>query len=358
VAVGAGRTQRVIDKKTVFVLGAGASCPCGYPSGEQLQKQICFDLKERYQNYFLENHLNGNQKGEVNQFIDTFERSHNPSIDLFIARNRNTKLVSTGKYIIAFEMFCAEKRSCFGEEAKVKQEMYSQPRNDASREKNFVQRGYFKGDDCYPYLYKRLTDGLSKPDILPNFSDDNISFVTFNYDRSLEYFLYDSLYNSFKEVPEPEISKCLKKLKILHVYGQIVPLKWQDSERGVDYCPPINEDLLQKAASNIKTIYEQEKNPELNDAKQLLEQAKRIFFLGFGYAKENLDILQLPEKIGSYAEVYGTALGLENGEINGIKQNIIDRLTVDPNVGKNKPDVRIKIENMDCLKLLKNYFSL
>ena len=84
-----------------------------------------------------------------------------------------------------------------------------------------------------------------------------------------------------------------KKLKILHVYGQVAPLKWQNQDDGVDYKPQIDESLLQRSAKNIRTIHEEKQNPALTEAQNLLKQAEQIFFLEFGYAEENMDCLKL-----------------------------------------------------------------
>jgi hypothetical protein len=354
--VGAGRAQRLIDKKTVFVLGAGASCPYGYPSGTRLRERICLHkgFMQDFNSYRLAEKLTP-EKDTIRlqgtrKFKDAFNKSKIKSIDMFMANNPS--LASIGKYIVAFEIFRAEQQSLFGEEAKLSKESLV-----------FAQKGplallaqpLFLGDDWYFYLYNRLVEGLVGKDALPDFSDDKLAFITFNYDRSLEQFLYESLSNSFTEVPEAEIIKCLKKLKILHVYGQIMSLKWQDSEQGVDYHPQINEPLLEKAAANIKTIYEQKESLELNDARRLLTQAEQIFFLGFGYALENLEILKLPDRTKRTTSIYGTTFGLEIREKFDIRSRIREWLPVEAIDYVTIGHVN-STENMDCLKLLRNYF--
>jgi hypothetical protein len=346
----------LIDKRTVFVLGAGASCPYGYLSGSQLRTEICFCLKNDYYEYFRGSVLQQTTEGknkwdQIDRFVDTFKNSSTPSIDLFMARNHN--LAEMGKYIIAYQIFKTEHRSCFGEDILERREHYA--RLTYNSPPDFVKKGYFQGDDWYSHLFRQITARLSKPDILPDFSDDKISFITFNYDRSLEHYLFERMRNSFTEIPEQEIFQCLKKLKVLHVYGQIVPLKWQDSELGIDYRPPIDEPLLLKAAPNIKTIYEQEESPELNEIREILAQADRIFFLGFGYAPENMEILKLSGIISKASQFYGTAFGLEEREVRDIHGRIFEGLQPDSILYINPHLIKIEKE-MDCLKLLKNYF--
>jgi len=337
------------NKKTVFVLGAGASCPYGYPSGAHLREHICLstghpNLKD------LAQAIEKDGLPSVGDFKKTFESSSTKSIDLFMTRN--PKLAPVGKYIIAFEIFKAEAKSLFRERAKQVQEHYKQakPRGEV-----YLLRKDFQGDDWYSYLFDRLTEGIVVKDALPDFSDGKVSFVTFNYDRALEYFMYESFRNSFTEVPEHRVIQCLKNLKILHIYGQTAPLKWQDSEKGVHYAPQIEEALLQTAATNIKTIYEQKESPELAEAQNLLKQAKEIFFLGFGYAPENMDVLGLPGLIPQACWVYGTAFGENGKEVMRIRNRIIEGLRTDP--PSVKVENRIVIESTDCLDLLRNYLN-
>lgn len=334
------------NKKTVFVLGAGASCPYGYPSGAHLREHICLS-RGHAKLTELAQALKNDGLPSVGQFKKTFENSTTKSIDLFIARN--PKLAPVGKYVIAFEIFKAEGKSQFRERAKRTQDQYKQSNLNGER---YLLRRDFQGDDWYSYLFGRVTEGIVVKDLLPDFSDDKVSFVTFNYDRSLEYFLYESFRNSFTEVTEPRLIQYLKNLKILHVYKQIAPLKWQDSNEGVDYRPQISESLLRSASSNIRTIYEVQQSPELAEAQNLLKQADEIFFLGFGYAPENMDILKIPEIISEKSQIYGTAFNLEDKEI----QDICDRIIVGLKGGFSDTNARrVKIEEMDCLKLLRNY---
>jgi hypothetical protein len=351
----------LIDKKTVFVLGAGASCPYGYPSGARLRERICLSqgFMNDYTGYGIPGQLEQTTREiklqELKKFKDAFNKSRIKSIDLFMANN--PKLAPIGKYIIAFEILRAERLSLFGEEAKLTQEIIEDKHKGRVLDPpQFLSLPFFQGDDWYSYLYNRLIEGLVGKDALPDFSNGNLAFITFNYDRSLEQFLHESLSNLFTEVPEPEIVKCLKNLKILHVYGQVSPLKWQDPEQGVDYKPEIKEPLLEKMTANIKTIYEQEESPELNEARNLLEQAELIFFLGFGYAPENMKILRLPRIIPpGNCWVYGTAFGLNTRQTERIRDGIIGGVRPDE-LGMKYAN-QIVIEAMDCLELLINYLD-
>jgi hypothetical protein len=319
----------MIDKRTVFVLGAGASCPYGYPSGAQLRKQICLERHEYlvYLEHSYPKHVDRNERWESFQaFADKFFKSSTESIDLFMARNPH--LAQDGKYIIAFEMFDAERKSHFREQA-------------------------VEGQDWYSYLFRRLTKGVVSEGELSELPWEMVVFITFNYDRSLEYFFYESLRNSFLNFPEYELFALLKRIMVTHVYGQIAQLKWQNPFADyVDYASQMRESLLQKAASSIKTIYEEKESPELKEAHRLLESAERIFFLGFGYAPENMEVLKLPELIPPGCEVYGTAFNMMEKEVEDILHTVRSGTKPDPNVPV-PSDTTIKA--CDCLMLLRRY---
>ncbi|MEA2096599.1 MAG: hypothetical protein U9P73_07915, partial [Candidatus Cloacimonadota bacterium] len=78
-----------------------------------------------------------------------------------------------------------------------------------------------------------------------------------------------------------------------------------------------------------------------------IKDAKRIFFLGFGFAEENLEILNLISNINANQKIYGTAKGLTKNEISKIKSYFSKTHNAD------NPD--LIIENCDNLTLLRNY---
>lgn len=343
----------MIDKKTVFVLGAGASCPYGYPSSARLREWICHPEEFlNHQHLWRDRSAQHISVEQIKQFKDTFAKSSIKSIDTFMANN--PKLAPAGKYLIAFEILRVEQNSLFGEEVKFQQEKLDYALNHGDIKPYQLRlKPLFQGGDWYFYLYNRLIEGLVGQNALPDFSDGKIVFITFNYDRSLEHFLYVALRNSFTEISEDQIVQSLKKLKILHVYGQIAPLKWQNPNDYIEYKQQTDELLLQRAANNIRTIYEEKQNPELIEAQSLLKQAKRIFFLGFGYAQENMDVLNLPGIVSESREIYGTAFGAERKEIENIHNTIFNELK--PDILGNQKRSWVKIEDMECLKLLRNY---
>ena len=206
-----------------------------------------------------------------------------------------------------------------------------------------------KGDlDWYSYLFRRLTDDIVNKNDYIRLGENNVSFITFNYDRSLEHFLYESLSNYFNRIPTEKIKEQLIKLRIIHVFGQVAGLEWQDLPSKIKYGRDVNLIDIQGLVKNIRIIYDEEKNPELKEAQGLIRKAEHIFFLGFGYAKVNLELLKIPEILNPQQNIYGTAYKLRPKEIEYI-ESIFSEL-----VKKNEISVHIGHPNDDCLALLRD----
>ena len=78
----------------------------------------------------------------------------------------------------------------------------------------------------------------------------------------------------------------------------------------------------------------------MEEARKLIGEAQDIFFPGFGYAKENLELLKIPERLNVLQYICGTAFGLTSKEFRDI-QNIFPFPT------------QIGHEDWDCLMLLR-----
>lgn len=314
----------MIKEKTVFVLGAGASHPYGYPTGLELREEICFHFASDITAYFNEQYPS-RQRGpatwQAEKFAETFFKSSTKSIDLFLARN--PEFMARGKYSILFRIFTAEQKSRFREQMENKTQ------------------------DWYSYLFERLTEDLVKKDDYSLFCEKEVSFVTFNYDRSLEQFLYESLLNSFDGIGTMKIVEQLNRCRVIHVFGQIAGLDWQDLRSKIEYGRDVNLVDVAQLTKNLRIIYEEEDNPELEESRKLISNARRIFFLGFGYAKENLEILKIPERLSKEQKIYGTALNFTKKEIQDIHSIFPSRSNLEPSY--------VHIEDLDCLMLLRKY---
>ena len=190
------------------------------------------------------------------------------------------------------------------------------------------------------YLYSRMNS------LFEDFDKNKISFITFNYDRSLEQFLFKALKSTFNK-PEKECAEKLSKIPIVHLYGQLDPLPWQAKE-GEDfpYLPAHKiAGRIVKARENIKLISEErdvEKSEAFKEAYELIKKAKKIYFLGFSFDETNLKRLNIELMQGK--SVYCTSLGLEKSIQHWVQYEYF----------KEKKRETIELHPCDVLSLLKD----
>jgi len=252
----------MINRPTVFILGAGASYSFGYPLGKDLVDIIVknFDPNNSENAIELFKGL-GFSDEDIISFRDKLRLSAAPSIDSFLEpRGEDDRYL--GKLAIAYALIPFENTDTL---------FY-----DNSWYKTFIQK------------LKITFDGFDK---------NKISFITFNYDRSLEHFLITALRNQFNKT-ESEVAEKLLKIPIVHLYGKLGLLPWETAkpdEYSREYNSKILPHLLRRSSKSLKIIYDKLEldNPEFKQARQILSAARRIYFLGFGYHKDNLDRLKI-----------------------------------------------------------------
>src|SRR5690606_17833363 len=150
-------------------------------------------------------------------------------------------------------------------------------------------------------------------------SENKLSVITFNYDRSFEEYLFESLFFSFYG-DRTDVIAFSNWINVVHTYGKLFDLQWEDKQEGVKYATNDLLGLAHDAKNNIQIIYEERKN-QLKKIQDLILSADRIFFLGFGYGQENLEALGLNNLLKRSQYIYGTALGFTEHERIKIKDN-------------------------------------
>ncbi len=274
----------MIKTDTLFILGAGSSKPFGYPTSDELRNLIR-NGKMRPKLIKALNLCNDDAR-DFQKIVDEFTSEFSKSsiyIDFFL--EQRPEFMDIGKMAIAAYLIQYE--------------------ND-SRLRN-------SEDNWYMYLYKRLKSSFE------DFDKNNIYFITFNYDRSLEQFLFEALRSTFKK-PINECAEKLTKIPIVHLYGQLDFLPWQNSNNKL-YSS--NNDLIERirnAKYNLKLISDERnvsESEEFKNAYGLIEKARNIYFLGFSFDETNLKRLNI--KLMKGKRVVGTALGLEPTRKNWIR---------------------------------------
>jgi hypothetical protein len=118
------------------------------------------------------------------------------------------------------------------------------------------------------YLYNRLNTSWE------DFANHSLAFVTFNYDRTVEHFLFSAIKNSYGK-SDGECATVVSNFPIIHLHGHLGFLPWQD-ERARECGSGVSPQTLQLAIENLKVIYEDmsDRYADFLRAKELLAGAQ------------------------------------------------------------------------------------
>jgi len=327
----------MIEKQTVFILGAGASRPYGFPTANDLRGDIIRNFRKNYGNHVISlRDKEWERRGypgmtDVKAFLEVLDAPNKDSIDLFLSRQPRFETI--GKLAILLSILRHERESGFADNAK-------EPHRD-----------------WYSHLYDKMARELNHKDSYGEFGRNKIAFVTFNYDRSLERFFFRSLL-SFEGATPQKVKEQIDRIAINHVYGKLSPLPWQegDASKVLEYGADDSKSFgkLPAMSENLYVVHEERTNPEIEKARAAISGAECIFFLGFGYAKENLEALGFPDVLQRDHHIYGTALHRTDREIKDITNDLIDGLR---RSGRRTLGVgdQVQIRNCDCVELLREF---
>ena len=301
----------------VFVIGAGCSVPYGFPTGSMLmQKLKNFDygtkfprknysdgdifLVDLYQEHFGYSSTDNKIKYQsdyakvlpypeheklYNQLMDeiilpfsrSIRRSMMVSTDEFL-KNRlsqeKSNEVDFGKRLIAYEILKAEQ---------------------TSRLWNI---------DWIQHLLSRIDQQDNWKEILKQ-----TVFLTFNYDRVLEYCIFLYLISD-KQYSDADAHAFIKEMQIHHVNGFIGSL--EEIPFGA-----VENGKYQEITKGMETVWEKRQNRDESEKgkyQDFLKNAQRVYFMGFSYIPDNLESIGIPRgaEIIRNAKVYATAMGLSS----------------------------------------------
>jgi hypothetical protein len=275
----------MFESNTVFVIGAGASAEAGLPIGASLTKKIAELVKlsanfgtvqsgdhEIYQalttltqkepnfrqNKFLNSGRAVAEAMDLALSIDTFLQTH----------ASNDEFVKLGKLGIVRAIAIEEGKSLLA------------PSQDRMKPFKLVKLS----DTWYYSLARQLFNGV--PAENPELAFANVSFIVFNYDRCLQTFLVRALQVYFR-ISADKAGSIVQNIQIVHPYGSLGSIF-----SGDDHVPfaPERLDLL-RAAERIKTFSESAESIVIQRARDWVERAKTLVFLGFGFHEQNMDFL-------------------------------------------------------------------
>jgi len=282
-----GYCSDMIEAETCLILGAGASAPYGLPTGTELRDLILVThsvdgpetaLKYGFKtghsqrgatassalndwNNFLLNQRTSDPGAAriLQEFRAKFHLARTASIDKFLQRNME-QFGDIGKRQLASVLLNCERHP-------------------------LVDKGW------YMELFSQI---CPRPEALKH---EMLSVVTFNYDRSFEFFFWPAFKNTFA-LSDDDTNELFNRIKIVHVYGDL------GDQNDVPYG---HVQCVDKSVERIQLMREGQCSNS-DSISKLVSGAKNICFIGFSFAEENLAIFNRSDFKGK--RVFATALGL------------------------------------------------
>lgn len=266
----------MISKPTVFILGAGGSMMYGFPSGRELKDLVIRLYRKEGPALNKHREAMGLDEYLVKKFCVDLSQSGVSSVDAFLEHRK--EYLDIGKTAIA------EALIPFEDEAKL----------------------FPKESDWYGYLL----DNLNTP--LDRFIENQLTILTFNYDRSLEWYMFKALRARFG-LNEDRALELVGMIPVIHLYGTLGGLPWENNGR--PYHSFNDRPEIYLARDKIKIIHEDVgKDKEFEKALVALSTAKRIVILGFGYNGVNIGRLRPARWAFCDHPIRGSAYGMTEQE--------------------------------------------
>lgn len=337
-----------MTNKTVYVVGAGASCELEMPVGETLKSEIADLLVMKFPHgsfnggnqelyYALQGHCENNIE-ELQQYCKECryisDNMHLAiSIDNFIDSNRgNEKLALCGKIGIVEAILEAERRST----------IYYDKRSGNS------EMDYSKlNGTWYLELFRTITENCSVEDLEERFS--RIAMIIFNYDRCVEFVLLNTLMKYFR-ISEKEAVRLIQCIEIIHPYGTVGSLpEFSNGSNSMAYGGVLRSMWHVRMAKNIFTFTEGGVSEEVEKLRRIMSSSDRYIFLGFAFHRLNMSLLSNiggePYPVKRIIKCFGTAFGVSEKDRESITSSISALFS---------NDVEIYLENTTCSDFFRN----
>jgi hypothetical protein len=336
----------MIRTKTTFIVGAGASCELQMPSGPELVAKIAQALDfERYgaelqtrDSVLLLQYLskaanrvaNGEQALHAAALRIRTAAKLGGSIDSILQQHSGDEMVLTcGKLAIVHFISQAESKSTLRLTPRLEGDLPLQ------------------GTDTWLYQLARLITA-DVPRMQAERCLDDLSIISFNYDRSIEHFLPHAFVMAFGMTLQEGQRLIAAKLNVLRPYGAIGRLPWQlgdgpDLEWGTE-----NPWNIHNIAGQIFTLSERQNNRQLiMSLHSAVATAKRLVLLGFGFQPQNIDLL-FDRGLSHQPEVLMTLF-----EMAATNRNAVIK-TIKRKAGLEKDDL-LSVMTARCYELMRDY---
>lgn len=333
---------------TVIVVGAGASVEFGLPTGRELNLLVAANLTSKPNDWnefhwadaVLDQAFRAWPEIGATELMRGSEKiargiPYSSSVDdfLFIHGADDRALVAAGKAAIVSSILFKERKSPL---AKL-----------GEHDRAAADAVLAKFADAWPLqLLRNLMPGVRVEQIGDLFSD--VAFVNFNYDRCLEHLLFHALQRTHS-LDQTRAADVINRMRIVHPYGKVGHLPWENKRPSLAFGAAYYPDTVIELAGGINTLTEAHHTEEERDElAQLMSDARRVVFLGFGFHRQNVQLLApIPDiNRGWKPKIFGTAYRASPSELR-VYRRLLDSLWmggVDP-----------EFADLDCKGMLTSF---
>jgi hypothetical protein len=304
--------------RVIFVLGAGASKPFNLPVSSDLKKDIIANptvpLSEDEQLRGFDDYVQAVGK----RLTQAFTISGQYSIDAFLEDRDDKAELEYGRRLIAGRLL--------------------------PKEANAVAEPSI-ASDWYQWLFNQL--------IMPGkrkLSFEDVHFVTFNYDRTLEMALATMAFNAFRLTADDAIH-LFNDVPITHVYGKLAGRVAFDDQSG-HFRVSTSQKAVHLSGEAIRIISDHrdgEDSSDLSKAISLLHSANTVVFLGFSFDERNLHRIGIGPKWERWNNAEISVLASAYGR--GRRERENDRALLGHGARMGEP-------SQDCLMFLREHVPL
>ena len=340
-----------MNRKTVFVIGAGASKEANLPTGLELKSKIAQLLDIRFEHYqqksgdetitqalrLIVRDENG-RDGDINPYRN--EACHISeampqaiSIDNFIDTHReNPKIALCGKLAIVQSILQAENKSLL---------YFDKFKNVSKLNFKSLEKTW------YSSFFQLLTENCAKNELKARF--ETITLIIFNYDRCIEHYLLHALQNYYK-INQSESAEIVKHINIYHPYGHVGHLPWMQTKDSMEFGELPSGQTLLTLANQIKTFAEG-MDPDASDIleiKQHMAKVSHLVFLGFAFHKLNMKLLVPTSNVKGFNVIrcFATTYQLSQSNKEAISEKISSLYSA---------EVGIKMADLQCNLFFNEY---
>jgi len=287
-------TNMPISKPTVLILGAGASAPYGFPVGTMLRDEVCA-LPRNAPCLRLLSEV-GHGEAAVRDFTQELLYSGYASVDAFL--EKNPAFLPIGKHVIAALLLPRETEATL-----------------------FPIGGHSSPEHWYQTLLSHMAVGTE------DWQANQLSVITFNYDRSFEHY-FTRVISQRSQVPLEAAHEQFAHVPVVHVHGSLGGYP-QSAPSGLAYGQALDARTVSVAAGRLLVVSEAEDTlPTFDAAYALLRTAARVYFLGFGFHPDNVRRLRFfaapGDQVDPYPLIWGSSAGITESEWGVIQYKVLN----------------------------------